>query len=602
MTQRYLSLSLIVVAGVLTYLCATMAGLLSIDDVGMVNSLASDSYTLRSLFLSGANEYYRPLVVISYTFNATLFGLDPFWFHAVNVALHIANALLVYWLALSLFRLREEREGIALLASLCFLLTPLNSEAVVWISARPDLLCTFFFLLAVTLLVQRRDSATAGTLCCFTVAYLCSLASKETSIALVGIAPLFLLATARRDNRRAGVMFMSALLLATAMYAWLRTGGKLALDKGLRTVAHGVGNALQGTESAVQQTGAAAQGAAQALAAGGGAAGHPSLIDGLGALGFYLGKLVWPFPLNFTILDYDRSLALLSLALAVPVAVWLLMRYKQALLPLLIVFLGVTPALLAYLGRIAFTPLGERYLYLPMVGFALLVGLLLALPRRMPRLVPVAALLLIAIPTMSRVSLWCRPTEFWNDALRKGPGFAKSYSALGAIAIKEQRYLDAERHIKTAMALGYNDALIWQNLARVYAEQKEYARYETAMVKAAEKSRYPTGIYQELILALMDTPQERSGRYARSIKYHLLALSKDPSYLEAYYHVAKLYLATGDKDNARRYLTLYLEKVAKGANRPFAQKMLDKLTGRAHHAVVAPSPAGGFPAAAEVAP
>ena len=575
MMQRGLSISLIVAAGALTYLCATMAGLLSIDDVGMISSITNESFTIRSLFFAGANEYYRPLVVVSYTLNAFWGGLEPFSFHAVNVALHIANSLLVYWLACELPAPNKEREWVALFASLFFLLSPINSEAVTWISARPDLLCTFFFLLALVLMVKRRESASPGALCCFAFAYLASLASKETSIALLGIAPLFLLLTARRGHRRDALLFVLTLFGTTCVYAFLRTGKQLMLDKGVGSVLKGVG---------VVGKGALGKAAAGTAAAGNAVVGsvaveHPSLLDALGAYGFYLKKLVNPYPLSFTILGYDRFWAFASLLLALVGALWLLRRYQAALLPVLVVCLGIVPALLAYLGRIAFTPLGERYLYLPMVGFSLLVALVLADLKKVPRIVPLGCLLLLGILTMARVAIWCDGTAFWNDALKNAPGFAKSYSALGVIALQEQKYDEAERQMKKAIALGFDETVVWQNLGRVYLARKDYQSYEEAMVKAAARTPYPTGIYQELILALMNSQKggERSELDAKVVKYHLLALSRDPSYLDAYYNVGKIYLAGGDLRNAKRYLGLYTERARNGYFRPFALKMLDKI-------------------------
>lgn len=560
MRQRWLSIFLIVAAGVLTYLCASLAGLLSIDDVGMIDFVRTGSFTLKSLFLGGASHYFRPLAVISYAGNAALWGTDPVSFHVVNIAIHIANSLLVYWLALSLAEESGDRDWFALIAALFFLVSPLNSEAVVWISARPDLLCTFFFLFALLLLVKQREQVSPCTICCFALAYLASLCSKESSIAFFGIAPLFLLLRGRREHVKQTVLLILTVFVTTGIYAFLRIGRHGMLDQGVGRVVQGV-----------------AKGGAKN-------ADHSIILDALGAYGFYLKKLLLPFPLNFTILSYDRPAAFLSLALALIGAFYLMRRYEKALLPLLIVFLGIVPALLAYLGRIAWTPFGERYLYLPMVGFSLLVALVLADLRKVPRVALLTCLLLAAVPTMARVSLWCDGTAFWNDALQKAPAFAKSYSALGAIALDEQRYDAAEQNIKKAVSLGFDDPTAWQNLGRVYAARKDYGNYEDVMAKAASRSPHPTGIYQELIQGLVGARNgsSRSAVNAKAIKYHLLALSKDPAYLDAYYNVGKLYLSGGDLPNAARYLRLYLDSDKNGYYRPFALKMIEKTAAADH--------------------
>jgi len=550
--KRVIAVFLISVAGILTYLCACLAGFLSIDDVGMIDGLRGQTHTVKSLFFAGANEYYRPLVTVSFVINAFFGGLGPGPFHAVNVALHLANAMLVFWFAIELMPGREDREWVALLAALFFLLSPLNSEAVCWISARPDLLCTFFFLLAAILMVKRGTDASPGTLCLIAVAYLASLCSKEASIVLFGIAPVYLLARAGKGERRFALLMMLTVFAATACYAFLRTGPRAAVDQGIGTVVQGV----------------VTRGPA-----------HPTLLDGVGAYGFYLKKLVLPLPLNFTILGYQKSSAFIALLAALPIGYLLLRRHREALLPLLIVFLGIAPAVLAYLGHIAWTPLGERYLYLPMTGFSFLVALLLSDLKRVPRVVPVACLLLMSLLTMGRVALWCDPFPFWSDALRFSPDFAKAHSALGVLAIEDHRWDDAEREIRKAIALGQNQPLVWQNLAKVYAARHDYHNYETAMVKAASLSPHPTAIYSDLIQTLLgEKVTDRKALYAKAIKYHLLAVQKDPSLLDAYYNIGKLYLAEGDLTNAQRYLTLYAERAKNGQFRPFALKMIRRIS------------------------
>ncbi|WP_129126157.1 hypothetical protein [Geomonas oryzae] len=554
MKPRLLAILTLVVVGALTYLCATQAGFLAIDDVGMVQNIKSNSYTLGGLFFSGASEYYRPLTVISYFANASFTGVDPFYFHLVNVVIHIANALLVYWFALVFFFRRDDVDSLAFIASLFFLVAPINSEAASWVSARPDLLCTFFFLLATVLLVKVREQATASAMVFVGIAYLASLCAKEASIAMAAIAPLYLLSQARRERLKDAVLLAAPVLVTTGIYLFLRFGRTVSVDKGVKSVVKG--------------------------AIANGSATTPPLLDGVGAFGFYLQKLVFPFPLNFTILRYDRPVAYMALLAGCLVALYLLRRHRrETLLPLLIIFIGIAPAVLAYLGRIPWTPFGERYLYLPMVGFSLLVALGLSRLKSLPRIVPIACVMLLAIPTMARVALWCDPDAFWKDALKKGPGLAKSHSALGVYAYEQQRYDDAERYMKQSLSLS-EEPLVWQNLALVYQARKDMKKYEEAMLRAASLSPRPTSIYTDLILALMSAPgKEGDGAvYRKAVGYHLLAVSKDPTYVDAYYYAGKLCLANKEPAEARKYFGIYLEKARNGYYRPFAQKMFDRLS------------------------
>lgn len=92
--------------------------------------------------VNAESAMYRPMLLVSYTLNYAALGNGPGGFHAVNVLLHAANAMLVLALVLLL------GEGLqrASLAAALFSLNPVNVEAVAYVSSRSELLMTFFLL------------------------------------------------------------------------------------------------------------------------------------------------------------------------------------------------------------------------------------------------------------------------------------------------------------------------------------------------------------------------------------------------------------------------------------------------------------------------
>jgi Flp pilus assembly protein TadD len=94
--------------------------------------------------------FYRPLARATYVIDRQLFGLSPWYYHAENLLLHLANVLLLFLFARNLFR-----EVLpSLLAALLFAIHPGISEPVFAVFARNTLL-SFFFMLATMLAFQR---------------------------------------------------------------------------------------------------------------------------------------------------------------------------------------------------------------------------------------------------------------------------------------------------------------------------------------------------------------------------------------------------------------------------------------------------------------
>lgn len=125
--------------------------------------------------------YYRPLMTSVFTLVYAIFGSNAFFFHGLQLVIHIINTILVFLFFTFFFE-----ETFAFLISVIFLLHPINTEAVVYISGLDDVLFFFFGMIAIrTVQNQTRDKQVKyGNLIIF-LALLCSLLSKETGILFI---------------------------------------------------------------------------------------------------------------------------------------------------------------------------------------------------------------------------------------------------------------------------------------------------------------------------------------------------------------------------------------------------------------------------------
>ena len=88
---------------------------------------------------------WHPLAWLSHMADCQLFGLNSGAHHLVNVALHAANGLLLFWL------LQKATGAVwrSFLVAALFAVHPLNVETVAWVAERKSLLSTLFSLLTI---------------------------------------------------------------------------------------------------------------------------------------------------------------------------------------------------------------------------------------------------------------------------------------------------------------------------------------------------------------------------------------------------------------------------------------------------------------------
>jgi protein O-mannosyl-transferase len=94
----------------------------------------------------------RPLLQLTFWLEIQLWGKDPFGYHVLNLLFHVANSLMVGWIANHLLAWAGEagskRRWLAWFAAGLFALHPLQSEAVAYIASLSENMSLFFFFAA----------------------------------------------------------------------------------------------------------------------------------------------------------------------------------------------------------------------------------------------------------------------------------------------------------------------------------------------------------------------------------------------------------------------------------------------------------------------
>lgn len=173
-------------------------------------------------------EATRAVGYLSFALNHRL-GASPGGYHAVNVAIHLANAFLVYALVVLALRAPRARgswlaphaRAVAYVAAALFVTHPLQTQAVTYVVQRLTSLATLFYLAATVLYLDgrlappgrgrlRAAASYAGLLACALLAML----TKEIAFTLPFAIVLLELALFDREGRRWAAL---APVLATAL-------------------------------------------------------------------------------------------------------------------------------------------------------------------------------------------------------------------------------------------------------------------------------------------------------------------------------------------------------------------------------------------------
>ena len=178
---------------------------------------------LREFVTPGGDGGFRPVTDISFALTAGWAGFSPFRWHMISLAIHALNASLLYLLALRF----GWTQPAAWTAAALFAIHGITPEAVVWITARFDLLATFFVLASMLCFVVSWQGYGRAWLwrAASLLAMILGMFSKESAYILPVLLTLWVLLGEGRPRRfRALIPFWIGAACIFA-YRWILFGG-----------------------------------------------------------------------------------------------------------------------------------------------------------------------------------------------------------------------------------------------------------------------------------------------------------------------------------------------------------------------------------------
>ena len=334
------------------------------DDFYLVTLATSTHGYSAPLFKhGGGTEFFRPVGGLALAATAWWAGTDEFSWHLASLLLHLANSVLVFLLISRLFSGRPA----ALVASILFAIHGTRPEAVTWVSGRFDLISTFFVLLGLLFFIAhlrllnragiRGAACYAGSLLSMTLAIL----TKESAYVFPALLMLTLAVypgASRQDMKRT-LPFWALAIVLFAIRWWALGGIGGYTDK------------LTGKPEAFSL----------------------SALPVVKALALRIWSAFY-FPVNWSI-EPCRGLGI-AYALSVALLVWLLwtvsVSRRRILYAVAFVLIACLPAVHQLL--VGNDLQKSRLLYLPSVGFCIMLGFAVEGLRPKQLMLPAAVVLL----------------------------------------------------------------------------------------------------------------------------------------------------------------------------------------------------------------
>lgn len=235
---------LILVAAVGISYANAFRGVFQFDDHNVI--VGNPSVHSLAAFAGNLPTGIRPLLKLTYLMNWTAGG-GPFGFHLVNISLHAANTLLVFFLSRRMTG-GKEAPGlpacgtVPFLAALLFAVHPVQTEAVTYISGRSMSLMAFFYLASLLSYVRGTTSGRGWLYIVSPVLYVLAVLSKETALTLPVAILLWEGAFGTRTRRfreivrRQGVHWALLFLITAAVALHPSYRGLILYGFGARTV------------------------------------------------------------------------------------------------------------------------------------------------------------------------------------------------------------------------------------------------------------------------------------------------------------------------------------------------------------------------------
>ena len=542
--QDYLVILLLALTALIIYLPSISAPFIFDDNHMIVNNLFIKNHHFFGMFFKGYVTSYpiprgmlRPLLMLTFAFNYLCGGLNPIGYHIINILFHFLNAVLLFTLLklLSTMPVRKKLiepqnrknapSGLLFLITLLFVVHPINTEAVTYISSRSDLMVTFFILSGFILYLKERYFLSVT---CYALALL----TKETALIYpILIGGYFLLYTPHRikqilKNRR---LITFILLIAIVSLGYLSY--KSIYFGGIHT----------GSTRSV----------------------FSNILIQSWVTFFYIRLFLWPDNLNFFHVNPDinsffQPQAVFFAGVIILIILVFILRKRGYLLSLglFLYITGLIPKFYALLK----VPVSEHHFYLPGAGIYIILAAVLIKPyiknKRYFLYPAIGTIFIFTTFTIERNFQLTNPFIIWKIGTEKEPRHPGNWINL-AIAYYRQGNPDKAEKILKNILRSFDKEKRWQAttysyLASIYFDKGENTKAINILKKVSASETILTNLYT--IHKMLGIFYAQENNEEEAMNHFNKAIELNSYSYDIYRRIGKFYIKKNKLNKAEIYI------------------------------------------------
>jgi tetratricopeptide (TPR) repeat protein len=478
----------------------------------------------------------RPVGNISFALNYYFHKYDLKGYHIVNIIIHVLSGFFLYLflkITLNLPTVRSRYEHpdlIAFLAALLWLVHPVNTQSVTYIVQRLNSMAAMFYVLSLLLYLQGRLSQKQPrNWLWFTgsaLSWILALGCKQNSATLpffVFLYEWYFFQNLDRQWLKQNLKYVIGIVLIFGIIAFLYLGQN-PLEK-ITSFKDFSNKEFTFTERVLTQ---------------------------FRVVIYYLNLFFFPHPSRLN-LDHDFPLShslfnpvttVLSLCFIIGlVGLALFLAKKERLISFGIFWFFANLAIESSIIPLAI--IFEHRTYLPYMLVGAVSVLLIYRYIKIDWLklgLLSAVVILFAVWTYERNSVWKDPVTFWKDCVEKSPNKARPRSNLGLALMREGTIEEAIVQFRKGLQINPDIAETHLGLGEALARQGNTDEAIHHYLEAIRKRPTFAGAYNKLGILMAD-----QGKTAEAIHYYNKALQLKPEHLEAHNNLG---IALADQGNS----------------------------------------------------